>query len=123
MAGTYTEIVEIVAPSRALAGEVVPVTIRIKNLYSSGVHLYAVGVLDSETRFIDWLDAWVSPGATELFYGSFTMPNWDVTIHAYSYYEAADGYLYFDDSQEKSISLAELVPQFIQFEILDYLAV
>ncbi|MBA7609678.1 hypothetical protein ES703_16869 [subsurface metagenome] len=32
MAGTYTDIVEIDAPSSAVVGETVPVTIKIKNL-------------------------------------------------------------------------------------------
>ncbi|MBA7472856.1 hypothetical protein ES707_08188 [subsurface metagenome] len=33
------------------------------------------------------------------------MPNRDVTIHAYSYYEAADGYVYSDDEAAKDVSL------------------
>ncbi|GAI65796.1 unnamed protein product, partial [marine sediment metagenome] len=31
MAGKYTDIVDIVAPSNAVAGEEVPVTVRVKN--------------------------------------------------------------------------------------------
>lgn len=106
MPGTYTEVTEIVAPNSATAGETVPVTIKIKNLWTGSVHVYAIGVLDSEDRFIDWLDDWISAGATHSFSGSFTMPNRDVTIHAYSYYEAEDGYVYFDDEAAKDVSLA-----------------
>lgn len=108
MSGTYTDIVEIVAPSSARAGETVPVTIKIKNLWTASVHVYANGVLDSEERFIDWLDYWIPAGATHSFSGSFIMPNRDVTIHAYSYFEAEDGYLYFDDRAEKAIALGEI---------------
>jgi len=36
------------------------------------------------------------------------MPARDVTIHAYSYYEAEDGDWYFDDEDEKAISLTEV---------------
>ncbi|MBA7511385.1 hypothetical protein ES705_03378 [subsurface metagenome] len=104
--GVYTDIVQIVAPSSAIAGETVPVTIKIKNIWTGSVHVYAIGVLDSEDRFIDWLDYWISAGATHSFSGSFTMPNRDVTIHAYSYYEAEDGYLYSDDEAAKDIALA-----------------
>ncbi|GAJ15923.1 unnamed protein product, partial [marine sediment metagenome] len=39
MTGTYTDIVEIVAPSSARAGETVWVTIEIRNKYSASVHV------------------------------------------------------------------------------------
>ncbi|GAI87359.1 unnamed protein product, partial [marine sediment metagenome] len=98
-------IVEIVAPSSARAGETVPVTIWIKNKYSASVHVAALGLYDSEERFIDWLDYWIPAGATHSFLGMFVMPARDVTIHAYSYYEAEDGSWYFDDEAEKVVSL------------------
>ncbi|GAI70852.1 unnamed protein product [marine sediment metagenome] len=106
MAGTYSDIVEIEAPSSASAGEMVPVTIKIRNKYTAGVHVAAIGVYDSEERFIDWQYYWIPAGATHSFSGSFIMPARDVTIHAYSYYEAEDGYWYFDDEDEKDVSLA-----------------
>ncbi|GAI87717.1 unnamed protein product, partial [marine sediment metagenome] len=108
-AGTYTEIVAIDAPSSAVEGSRVDVTIRIRNKYSASVHVSAIGVYDSEERFIDWLDYWISPGATHSFSGSFIMPSRDITIHAYSYFEAADGYWYFDDEAEKDVKLGEVV--------------
>ena len=107
--GVYTEIVAIEAPSGAVAGETVPVTIKIKNLWTDYVRIYAIGVADTEDRFIDWLDYRVPAGATHSFSGSFIMPARDVIIHAYSYYEAADGYLYFDDEAAKDVSLEEVV--------------
>ncbi|MBA7688995.1 hypothetical protein ES703_97487 [subsurface metagenome] len=119
-AGTYTDIVDIVAPSSARAGESVPVTIKIKNTFTASVHVYAVGVWDSEERFIDWLDYWISPGSTHSFSGSFVMPDRDVTIHAYSYYEAADGYLYFDDEAETVVTLAEVLEGTISRKELEY---
>ena len=104
--GTYTEIFEIIAPSSAPAGSAVSVTIRIKNIWTASVHVAAIGVWDSEQRFITWLDYWIPAGATHSFYGSFIMPAKDVTIHAYSYYEAADGKWYSDDETEKDVKLA-----------------
>ena len=107
MTGTYTDIVEIVAPSSAIAGESVPVTIKIKNIWTDYVHVSAVGVLDTEERFIDWLEYWIPAGATHSFSGSFVMPARDATIHAYSYYETAEGYS-LDDEAAKDVSLAEV---------------
>lgn len=106
MSGTYTDVVEIVAPDSAAAGETVPVTIKIKNTYTASVHVSAIGVWDSEDLFIDWLDYWIPAGKTHSFFGSFVMPARDVTIHAYSYYEDLDGYWRYDDEDEKAVSLA-----------------
>lgn len=105
-AGTYTDITDLIAPSSASAGDEVSVTVKIKNLYSASVHVYCVGVLDSEERFIDWLDYWIPAGETHSFNGSFVMPSSAVTIHAYSYYEDVDGYLRYDDEEDKDIRLA-----------------
>lgn len=123
MAGTYTDIVGIVAPGSAVAGERVSVEVRVKNLHSAAVHIYCVAVLDSEQRFIDWQEAWVNPGAVQSYRGSFTMPGRRVTINAYTYYEAADGYLYSDDQASKSVSLEQLAVEFSSFGIANYRAV
>ncbi|MBA7666997.1 hypothetical protein ES703_75082 [subsurface metagenome] len=120
MAGTYSDIVEIVAPSSARAGETVPVTIKIRNKYSASVHVAAIGIYDSEERFIDWPDYWIPAGETHPFSGSFIMPDRDVTIHAYSYYEDADGYWYPDDEAEKAVSLAEVFNGTISRKELEY---
>ena len=120
-AGTYTDVVDIVAPSSAAAGETVSVTIKIKNKYSASVYVAAIGVYDSEVRFIDWLMAWISPGATKSFSGSFVMPNKNVTIHGYSYYQDIDGYWRYDDEMSKNVTLQALPsPEFSGFAVNDY---
>ena len=119
MAGTYTQIVGIEAPSSAGAGETVPVTISIRNKYSASVHVAAVGVCNNE-RFISWEKYWISLGETHSFSGSFVMPDRDVTIHAYSYYEAGDGGWYFDDEAEMTVSLAEIFAGTISRKELEY---
>lgn len=106
MTGTYTDIVDIVAPSSATAGETVLVTIKIKNIWTASIHVAAIGIYDTEVRFIDWLDYWIPAGSTHSFSGSFAMPDRDITIHAYSYYEAEDGGWYFDDEASKDVSVA-----------------
>ena len=119
MTGEYTDIVEIVAPSNARAGETVPVTIKIRNKYSASINVAAIGLYDSEERFIDWLTYWIPAGETHSFPGTFIMPARDVTIHAYSCYEAEDGW-YYDDEAEKAVSLAEVFVGTISRKELEY---
>jgi hypothetical protein len=125
MAGTYTEIVEIIAPGQAVAGQRVDIAVKIKNTYSATIGILVGGALDygvSPWPTITFSDnvANVAAGATHPFYGHFAMPDSDVTIHAYSYYYGSDGYWHFDDEKTKDVSLTELVPEFGQFEIVDY---
>lgn len=103
-AGTYTDIIEIVAPSQAAQDSRVDVTVKIKNKWTTSVHIYCVAVVDS-VRFIDWLDAWVSPGVTKEFSGAFIMGGANVRILAQSWYEAPDGLLYRDDERTKDVKL------------------
>ena len=107
MTGTYTQIVEIVAPSSARAGDWVDVTIKVKNIWTDWVHVWTLGLYNSVVRFVDF-DDWIPAGSTHEYMGSFIMPDRDVTIRAYTYYEAEDGYWYFDDEAEKAVSLEEV---------------
>lgn len=118
--GPYTKIVEIIAPDSALAGEIVPVTFRIKNLWMATIPIWAVGVLDSELTFIRWEVFWVPAGETYSYSGSFTMPDRDVVIHAYTYFMAEDGYQYLDDSASKNVNLLEVAPALSDFEIRSF---
>lgn len=118
--GTYTEITNIVAPASAPSGSTVNVEVKIKNIWTNTVHIYCVAVADTTVRFIDWLDAWVGPGQTKSFFGAFIMGGGDVTINARSFYEAANGALYSDDSKSKVVKVAALTPEFSGFGIADY---
>jgi hypothetical protein len=121
----YAQIVEIVAPSQALAGERVDITIRIKNTYSAAIGIMVGGAL--EYGVTPWPgisfsenSTNVNSGATHSFSGYFTMPNKAVTIHAYSYWYGADGAWHFDDEKTKYMSLATLTPQISEFKIADF---
>ncbi|GAI32568.1 unnamed protein product, partial [marine sediment metagenome] len=103
--GIYTDIVEIVAPSSAKAGDWVDVTIKVKNIWTDWVHVWMLGLYDSVERFVDFTD-WIPAGSTHEYTGAFIMPDRDVIIHAYTYYEGEDGGWYFDDEAEKRVSLA-----------------
>jgi hypothetical protein len=120
MSGTYTDVVEIVAPDSAQAGQTVSVTIKIKNKSSYYFTVACIGVWDSQERFIDWLTADIAPGVTQSFSGSFVMPNQSVTIHGYSYWWGSDGYWHFDDEMTKGVNLSALTPQISEFQIKDY---
>ena len=121
----YVQIVEIVAPSQAIAGERVDITVRVKNLYSAPIGVMVGGGL--EYGVSPWPgitfpenNTNVDGGAVQSFSGNFIMPDKAVTIHAYSYWYGADGYWYFDDEKTKYVSLATLAPQVSEFRIADF---
>ena len=123
----YADIVKIEAPSEAVAGSRVDIKVHIKNLYSATIGIMVGGALEyGETPWptIEFPNdhADFPPGETYYFEGYFTMPDSDVTIHAYSYWYGSDGLWHFDDEMTEDVSLAELVPEFSQFEITDYYA-
>ncbi|GAI72343.1 unnamed protein product, partial [marine sediment metagenome] len=110
MAGKYTDIVDIVAPSSAVAGETVPVTVRVKNIHTYGFRISVAVTYVPDglrpVRFIGPEDKWVAAGATESWSGSFTMPSNNVTIWAYSSYWGEDQLWHLDDEMSKNVSLA-----------------
>ena len=114
-AGTYTDIVAIEAPSNARAGESVPVTIKVKNKWTTSVHVWAFGIYDSAVRFIEKKEL-IPAGSTRSFSGSFVMPDRDITIHAYSWYEDVDGYWRPDDEAARGVRLEEVA---IGWQLLD----
>jgi hypothetical protein len=122
----YADIVGITAPSEAMEGSRVDITVRIKNFYSSIIGIMAGGALEygvSPWPGISFPEnsANVDPGSTRSFSGSFTMPNKKVTIHAYSYYYASDGYWYFDDEMTETVNLIQIPESdFGSIEIVSY---
>ena len=121
----YADIVEIVAPSQAAPGDLVNITVRVKNLYSAPIGIMVGGALEygvSPWPGIEFpLDsANVDGGATYSFSGYFYMPDKGVTIHVYSYWYGADGYWYFDDEMTKTVNLAALTPQVSEFKVADF---
>ena len=126
----YADIVEIVAPAQAPAGSRVDITVKVKNTYSSPIGIKVVGVPEYAGLppgiYIDFPveSANVNPGETFSFYGSFTMPDKTVTVHAYSYWYGADGSWYFDDEMTKLVGVsAAPQPSISDFRIADYIKV
>lgn len=121
----YADIVKIEAPSEAVAESRVDIGVHIKNLHSATIGIMVGGALkygETPWPIITFPNdsADFPPGETYYFDGHFTMPDSDVTIHAYSYWYGSDGMWHFDDEMTRDVSLAELVPELSQFAITDY---
>lgn len=105
MTGLFTEIVDIIAPDSAAVGSSVSVTIQVKNIdpdYDHTVYLFAN--YNGSAHFID--ETVIIPsGETYSFSGSFSMPNEDIAIYAFSYYPHDEQWI-LDDSLAKDVALA-----------------
>lgn len=121
MAGRVLEIVEIIAPSSAVAGTRVNVTVNIRNIWPLSLRMRVAGVLEEDTILVDYL-SWSSP--TEVVVGSLqtcsfqgyvTMPNKGVRIRAYGYYYGIDDAWHLDDMLTKDLDLSALAPEFSEF--------
>ena len=106
----YADIVEIVAPGSAGAGERVDITVKIKNTYTGAIGIMVGGALEygvSPWPQITYPSNWanVNAGATKSFSGYFTMPYYPpgkvITIHAYSYWYGTGWH--FDDELTKDV--------------------
>ena len=111
MTGTYTDIVEIVAPSSAAPGETVPVTVKVKNI--NGVYDHYIWLIVVFYDIYGEMQAVISEKViigsleTHSFSGSFTMPSCDTIIDAFTYYPEYAEWI-FDDRKSQDISLAEV---------------
>lgn len=118
----YADIVEVVAPSEAQEGQVVNITVKIKNLYSSTIGIMVGGALEygvspwSAITF-PYNSENVGAGLTISFAGNFIMPDKAVKIHAYSYWYGADGLWHVDDEEVKNVNLAAVTPEFANFAV------
>ncbi len=121
----YADILSVEVPAEAKAGEIVDVRVEIKNLYSAVISIKTSAIVFVNT------DAYASvtfpteyvnldPGHKYQFWGYFTMPSNDVWVHAVSYWYGADGHWHIDDTMDKDIKLAELVPGFSEFAISSF---
>ena len=118
----YADIIAITAPDKATPGDKVNVVVKVKNIdpvYSHVVRCIAAFYIGSDSfPFLDEVQI-ISPGETNDFSGSFTMPDVATKVQAFSYYPVGTEWIY-DDTLEKSIGLAELTPVFSEFSIKDY---
>jgi len=123
MTGNYTHIVEIVAPSEAVAGETVSVEVKVKNLHTASIYITVTGSVDGTSLYFGGVYHAVPAGGIQSFYDSFVMPGSSVTLWAWSWYWGIDEAWHQDDEASKKISLAELKPTFSNFSVKDYIKV
>jgi hypothetical protein len=125
----YADIIEIVAPSQAISGSRVDITVRVKNLYPAAIGIMVIGVPEYSGlpagEYINGLYPQqavtnVAAGATYSFSGYFQMPDKGVTVHVYSYWFGADNAWHFDDEMTKVVNLAASTPQVSEFKIADF---
>jgi len=118
--GAYTDIISIVAPSSAKYGDVVSITVQVKNLASYAIYVAATGRYDGVDIAFSPDYASVGAGAPYSFTASFTMPNKNIKLEAWSFYWA-ETLWYQDDYEYVNIALAAAPqPEFASFGITDY---
>ena len=116
----YAQIVEINAPSNAVAGDSVSIAIQVRNLADYGFYVSITGDVDGSQVVFTPDYAGADAGATCIFYGSFVMPGRNVTINATSWWWGSDDTWHQDDVKTKAVSLNALTPQVSQFQIADF---
>ena len=119
-AGAYTDIVSIIAPSSAKYGDVVSITVKVKNLYTVAIYIAVTGRYNGVDIAFSPDYATVGAGATYTFTGSFTMPNKSIKLEAWSFYWTGTEW-YQDDYEYVNIALAAApTPEFQSFGIAEY---
>ncbi len=119
MPGTYTDIVEIVAPSSARSGELVNIVAKVKNLYNDAIYISTSGKYDNIIFNLYPEYAAVGAGATYSFSGSFPMPNKGVRVYVWSYYWDGTEWRQ-DDEGYVDIALAEVFAGTISKKEVEY---
>lgn len=103
--GTYTEIVEIIAPSEAAVGDKVAVTVHVKNLYNDYNYISVSSQFDDTLISFSPEYEYVIPWGECSFIGFFDMLGKAVRLHVWSYYWTGEEW-YPDDYSYVDIALA-----------------
>ncbi len=102
--GAFTEIVDIIAPAEADAGDLVNVEVRARNLHTGPIYISVAGQYNGALISFSPDYATVEAGATYSFTASFTMPNNDIRLNIWSYYWTGEEW-YPDDYSYVDIAL------------------
>ena len=107
MAGTYTEIFEIIAPSSASSGERVEVEASVENSYDERITVACAGKIDNTEIKPTTESLALDPWTYYPFRFFFTMPSEDIRVHIWSYYWTGSEW-YQDDY--KYVDISSIVP-------------
>ena len=105
MAGAYTEIFEIIAPSSAVSGERVEVEASVENTHDERITVACAGKFDNIEIKPTTESLVLEPWAYYPFRFFFTMPSKSIRVHIWSYYWTGTDW-YQDDYRYIDISLA-----------------
>ena len=120
------DIVKVEAPSQAAAGDTVIVDVHVKNLAADYSYIAVTGSYDSNlvSFQFDYLD--VGPQETVIFRGWFIMPSKKVRVHLWSWYWDGNTWQIKDkgdDYEYRDISLTELMAEFSDMRISNFIKV
>jgi len=115
----YAEIVDIIAPASAPAGEQVSIEAKVKNLAAQVIYISTSGRFDTTIFYLYPEYETVGAGATYSFSGSFTMPGKGVRVYVWSYYWTGTEW-YLDDESYVDIALAEAYQGSLSKKELEY---
>lgn len=107
--GTYTDIVDIIAPSEAASGDLVNIEVKVRNIWDSPFYISITGHYDGVDAYFSPDYALVEPGATYSFTYSFTMPDKGITFRVWCWYWTGTEW-YQDDYDYVDIALKEVAP-------------
>ena len=119
-AGAWTSIVSIIAPSEAAPGQLVNVEVRVKNIGDYGFYIAVTAQQDGVDISMSPDYAGVNPGAIQSYYGSFTMPNKSVRVHAWSFFWDGTSWIQDDYATRDVAQIVVGPPEFQGFAINQY---
>ena len=118
--GSYTDIVEIIAPAEVDSGDKVSIEVRVKNIGDYSFYIAVTGRYNGADIAFSPDYANVGAGATYSFTSSFTMPGNDVKVDVWSFYWTGSEW-YQDDHNYVNIRLKALLePEFRGFGVNEY---
>lgn len=120
-AGYYTEIVRMIAPSEAAAGDIVTVQVTVRAInWHEAFYIGVSGSYNGVDFSYSPNYALVAPGATYTFTYSFTMPSHDVSVDAWTWYWWESEWVYDGEHSYVDITLKVPVAGTITRKELEY---
>ncbi len=112
VAAYLTEIVDIIAPASACAGDQVNVEVKVKNSSTEAIYITASGRYDNIALYFSPDYFLADPGSTKSFTVSFTMPNEDVRVPVWSGYWTGTEWV-LDATDYVDIALTEIPSEYM----------
>jgi len=117
MTGTYTDIVNVIAPSSAVPGEQVTVEVQVKSINPSGAVVTVTGNIGGIPVYFGSKSYALPYGYSQSFYETFIMPSSNAIVYVWSWIQYSDGSWQVDDETSVAINVEEEPPGEITGEI------